>query len=104
MLDILEAFEVTSDADPFLFRSLDADPDTTSQPGSVEAAELGLRAGGAREGWASDSDVALSLAATSARASSLSSAPPTDDAPVSAHSGVFEELVELLELVASERL
>ena len=99
VFDTLKAFEVTSDADPFLFLSL-----TTSQPESVDAAKFGLRGGGARGGWASDSDVALSLAATSARASSLSSAPPTDDAPMSAHSGFFEELVEPLELVASERL
>ena len=99
MLDILEALEVTSDADPFLFRSL-----TTSQPASVEAVELGLRARRARGSWLSGSDEALSFAATSARASSLSSAPPTDDAAMSPHSGFFDELVEPLELVVSERL
>ena len=99
MLDTLEDFKPASDVDPFPFRSL-----TNSQPASVEAAELGGRAGGARGGGAVVNGEAPSFAEMSARASCLSSAPPNDDTAMSPHSGFREEPVELLELVVSKNL
>ena len=100
LLETLEAFELASDIAPFLLRSL------TSSHESAEATELGGRAGGGMGGGASDSDEALIFAVRSARASSLSSAPPTDDAAMSPHfvSAFREEPVELFELVVSESL
>ena len=101
LLETLEAFELASDIDPFLLRSL-----TSSHSESAEATELGGRAGGGMGRGASDSVEASILAVRSARASSLSSAPPTDDGAMSAHFVLTsrEEPVELFELVVSESL